>query len=105
MPNGKPKNPNSVSGKKPVSSIDFNSPRSPSSGFLPAVDDGRRPVYKRVLLKLSGEMLGGDSGKGIDPEQIKSLCAQIHEVVAYGLEVAVVIGGGNIIRGDKASQT
>jgi len=106
MPSGKHKNPNSVSSKKPVSSIDFDTPRSPTgSGFLPAVDDGRRPVYKRIVLKLSGEMLGGESGKGIDPDQIESLCAQITEVRAYGLEIAVVIGGGNIIRGNTASRS
>ncbi|HYG74890.1 MAG TPA: UMP kinase [Planctomycetota bacterium] len=104
MPSGKQKNPNSVSTKKPVASIDIDQPRTPS-GFSPAVDDGRRPVYKRVVLKLSGEMLGGESGKGIDPAQIESLCAQVSEVRAYGVEVAVVIGGGNIIRGDAASKS
>ena len=105
MANGKPKNPNSVSAKKPVSSIDFGVPRGKSSGFLPAIDDGRQPIYKRIILKLSGEMLGGESGKGIDPDQIESLCAQVSEVRAYGVEVAVVIGGGNIIRGNTASQS
>jgi len=96
----------SKSAKKPVSSIDISrQPSSKSSGFIPAINDGRRPRYKRVVLKLSGEMLGGDSGKGIDPDQIRSLCEQVSEVRALDVEVAVVIGGGNIIRGDKASQT
>jgi uridylate kinase len=106
MSSGKHKNPNSVSAKKPVSSIDFSKPRSPSgSGFMPSIDDGRRPIYKRIILKLSGEMLGGESGKGIDPDQIESLCAQVSELRALDVEVAVVIGGGNIIRGERASQT
>jgi uridylate kinase len=105
MANGKPKPASSISTKKPVASIDFDAPRPSSSAFLPAVNDGRRPIYKRIILKLSGEMLGGESGKGIDPDQIESLCAQVSEVRALGCEVAVVIGGGNIIRGDKASRS
>src|SRR5688500_12193055 len=92
-----------VSAKKPVSSIDLTRPKPPPSGFTPAVDD-RKPVYKRIVLKLSGEMLGGDSGKGIDPAQIQSLCEQIIEL-KNSIEIAVVIGGGNIIRGDSAAKT
>jgi len=95
---------NSSSSKKPVSSIDLSAPRS-GSGFLPAVDDGRRPYYNRILLKLSGEMLGGEQGKGIDPDAIESLCAQVFELKALNVQVAVVIGGGNIIRGEKASHS
>ncbi|HEY3319693.1 MAG TPA: UMP kinase [Planctomycetota bacterium] len=72
---------------------------------MPAVDDGRKPHYKRIILKLSGEMLGGESGKGVDPDQIEVLCRQVAELRALNVQVAVVIGGGNIIRGDKASQT
>jgi uridylate kinase len=55
--------------------------------------------YKRILLKLSGEILAGDKGMGIDPAIVKTLVAQIREVVQLGVQVAVVIGGGNIFRG------
>jgi uridylate kinase len=93
-----------VSAKKPVASIDLSRPKPTKSGFAPAVDDNRTPVYKRIVLKLSGEMLGGDSGKGIDPGQIQSLCEQIVDLKDK-VEIAVVIGGGNIIRGENASKT
>lgn len=55
--------------------------------------------FKRVLLKLSGEALMGDAGYGIDPEVLASLARQIAEVRGGGVEVAVVVGGGNIFRG------
>jgi uridylate kinase len=55
--------------------------------------------YKRVLLKLSGESLMGNVGYGIDPERLDSYAQQIKEIVAMGIEVAIVIGGGNIFRG------
>jgi len=55
--------------------------------------------YKRVLLKLSGESLIGNVGYGIDPERLHSYAQQIKEIVAMGIEVAIVIGGGNIFRG------
>lgn len=97
------KDDSSVSAKKPVASIDLNKPKPPSSGFTPAVGDDRQPAYKRIVLKLSGEMLGGESGKGIDPGQIQLLCEQIVELKDR-IEIAVVIGGGNIIRGDAASK-
>ena len=58
-----------------------------------------RPVYKRILLKMSGEMLAGGQGYGIDAEVIQRYAAEIHELVDLGVEVAVVIGGGNILRG------
>lgn len=61
------------------------------------------PVYKRVLLKLSGEMLGGEQGYGIDPLTITSIANEIKEVVQCGVELALVIGGGNIFRGLAAS--
>jgi len=61
------------------------------------------PVYKRVLLKLSGEMLGGEQGYGIDPVTITSIANEIKEVVQCGVELALVIGGGNIFRGLAAS--
>ncbi|MCL1916515.1 MAG: UMP kinase [Desulfovibrionaceae bacterium] len=55
--------------------------------------------YKRVLLKLSGEALAGSGHFGIDPATVSSLCAEIGEVLRYGVQLAVVIGGGNIFRG------
>ena len=53
----------------------------------------------RFLLKLSGEALGGDAGFGIEPSVMNSVCAQISAVVASGVELAIVLGGGNIFRG------
>jgi len=61
------------------------------------------PVYKRILLKLSGEALQGDRGYGIDPAVLDALAAQIKELIEIKVEVAVVIGGGNIFRGLSAS--
>ena len=55
--------------------------------------------YKRVLLKLSGEALAGDLGYGIDPKVVDDLAEQIGEVVQGGVQLAVVVGGGNIFRG------
>lgn len=57
------------------------------------------PKYKRVVLKLSGEALAGDKGFGINPTVIKSVAAQIKELAQLEVEVAVVVGGGNIWRG------
>jgi uridylate kinase len=57
------------------------------------------PAYKRVLLKLSGEALMGDDAYGINRTIIERIISEITEVVALGVEVAVVIGGGNIFRG------
>jgi uridylate kinase len=62
-----------------------------------------KPRYKRILLKLSGERLMGESGYGIDPNVIERLAQEIKEVHALGLEIALVVGGGNIFRGIKAS--
>lgn len=59
--------------------------------------------YKRVLLKLSGEALMGDAGYGIDPKVLDSLAAQIKDVQRDGVEIAIVVGGGNIFRGIAAS--
>lgn len=55
--------------------------------------------YKRVLLKLSGEALQGDTGYGIDPKVIELIAGQIKEIVDGGVELAIVVGGGNIFRG------
>src|SRR5260370_41773499 len=57
------------------------------------------PVYKRILLKLSGEALMGDDAYGINREVIDRIVAEIGEVVRLGVQIAVVIGGGNIFRG------
>ena len=59
--------------------------------------------YKRVLLKLSGEALMGDAGYGIDPKVVDSLAEQIKHVVDDGVQVAIVVGGGNIFRGVSGS--
>ncbi|MGB3591768.1 MAG: UMP kinase [Nonlabens sp.] len=56
-------------------------------------------TYKRILLKLSGEALMGDRQYGIDPKRLAEYASEIKEVVDMGIEVAIVIGGGNIFRG------
>ncbi|GAB4163739.1 MAG: UMP kinase [Geothermobacteraceae bacterium] len=62
-----------------------------------------QPRYRRILLKLSGEALAGEQGYGIDPDVIQTIAQEVREVVALGVEVALVIGGGNIFRGLAAS--
>lgn len=59
--------------------------------------------YKRVLLKLSGEALAGEKGFGVDPHIIKEISSEIVRIHNMGCEVAIVIGGGNIVRGISAS--
>ena len=59
--------------------------------------------YKRILLKLSGEALMGDRTHGVDPLRIKAYCKEINELVKTGIEIAIVIGGGNIFRGLSAA--
>ena len=61
------------------------------------------PVYRRVLLKLSGEALMGERGYGIDPQVTAEIAREIGEIQALGVETGVVIGGGNIFRGLAAS--
>jgi len=63
----------------------------------------KRPRYKRILLKISGEVLTGEGGYGIDPSVIQQIAQEIKEVKNLGTEVAIVIGGGNIFRGIAAS--
>jgi uridylate kinase len=65
--------------------------------------NGREPRYRRVLLKLSGEALAGEAGSGIDPATVSSIGDQVREVVSHGVQVAIVVGGGNIWRGLAAS--
>lgn len=62
-----------------------------------------RPIFKRVILKLSGEALAGQQGYGIDSDMITSIAQQVKEVVDLNVEVAVVVGGGNIWRGIAGS--
>ena len=62
-----------------------------------------KPIFKRVLLKLSGEALQGDQGYGISPPVLESIASQIKDVVDLGVELGIVIGGGNIFRGVAAS--
>jgi len=62
-----------------------------------------RPVYKRVLLKLSGEALMGKQTFGIDPEVVETIAGEVREVVEMGVQLGIVIGGGNIFRGVSAS--
>jgi len=59
--------------------------------------------YKRILLKLSGESLAGEGRFGIDPGRLESTAAEIREVARLGVEVGIVIGGGNIFRGLRAT--
>jgi len=63
-----------------------------------------RPKFSRVLLKLSGEALGGDDGSGINPEAVQDMAEQINEVRELGVQVVVVMGGGNIFRGLSGSK-
>jgi uridylate kinase len=60
--------------------------------------------YSRIVLKLSGEALSGNQGYGIEPKVIQSIATQVKEVVKLGVEVAVVVGGGNIWRGKVGSE-
>ena len=59
----------------------------------------RPPVYRRVLLKLSGEALMGDLEYGTDPDRVHQIASQIAAVHRRNVEVAIVVGGGNIYRG------
>lgn len=61
-------------------------------------------MYKRVLLKMSGEALKGQTNYGIDPNTVKNVANQIKEVCKLGVEVGIVVGGGNIWRGKTASE-
>lgn len=61
--------------------------------------------YKRILLKLSGEALMGDQNYGIDPTRLNQYAAEIKKAIELGVEIAIVIGGGNIYRGMQAEKT
>jgi uridylate kinase len=62
-----------------------------------------KAAHRRVVIKLSGEGLAGDNGFGIAPTVIRGIAEEIREVHALGVQIAIVIGGGNIIRGVKAA--
>ncbi len=59
--------------------------------------------YNRILLKISGEVLGGDAGAGFDKESIRMVAGEIREVCTAGIELAVVVGAGNFIRGTESA--
>ncbi len=61
----------------------------------------KKPVYKRVLLKLSGEALSGDAGTGLDFKVMEKVCGVVAEAVRVGVEIGIVVGGGNFWRGVK----
>ncbi len=63
-----------------------------------------KPVYKRVLLKLSGEVLAGEKGSGIDFDKVLSVCERIKTCVEMGVQVAIVVGGGNFWRGRSSGK-
>ena len=78
------------------------------SGALPATEAGSAgvtapPVFRRVLLKLSGEALMGERSYGQDPERIVAIAEEVRDVRALGVQVAIVVGGGNIFRGLTAA--
>ena len=61
------------------------------------------PIYHRILLKLSGESLAAEQGSGIDAQRVADYATQIKEIVDAGVQVAIVVGGGNIFRGLKGA--
>jgi uridylate kinase len=76
-------------------------PKPPSSR---ASARPKKPYFRRVLLKLSGEALGGETGSGICPEALSDMASQVAEVRELGTQVVIVIGGGNIFRGLSGSK-
>lgn len=73
-------------------------------GTLELWPDAPEGGWKRVLLKLSGEAFAGGGGLGVDPDTVQTIARQIAEVAAKGVQVAVVIGGGNYFRGAQLSE-
>jgi uridylate kinase len=70
---------------------------------MPSDTPNSSPVYKRVLLKLSGEALMGEQQYGVDPAVVAQIAMDVREIQGLGVETAIVIGGGNIFRGLAAS--
>lgn len=62
------------------------------------------PVYKRILLKLSGEVLAGDEKKGIDFDTVENICSAVKQVTELGVQVGIVVGGGNFWRGRSSGK-
>jgi len=69
-----------------------------------AMKQMKRPKYSRILLKVSGEALGGETGVGISPQAVRHMAEQIREVRDLGVQVVLVVGGGNIFRGLSGSK-
>ena len=67
------------------------------------MDQGERPHYRRVLLKLSGEAFGG-GGLGVDPDVVSRIAGEVAAVARSGVQVAIVVGGGNFFRGAELQQ-
>ncbi len=68
------------------------------------MEKGNTPQYKRILIKLSGEALAGPDKTGINPEVIQQIASEIKEIADIGVEIALVIGAGNIFRGAMAEE-
>ena len=81
-----------------------NPHRSAVATQMHAMKQAKRPKYSRILLKLSGEALGGPTGLNISPEAVQNMAAQIREVRDLGVQVVLVVGGGNIFRGLSGSK-
>ena len=64
---------------------------------MPKID--RKPKYKRILLKLSGEALSGEQDFGIDPQVLHRIALEVGQLIGIGVEVGIVVGGGNLFRG------
>jgi uridylate kinase len=72
---------------------------TPVAAKKPAPKKAPKPLYKRVLLKISGEALMGDQQYGQDPKTVERICRDIKSAIEIGIEVCLVVGGGNIFRG------
>jgi uridylate kinase len=83
---------------------DYNERDAPPSFMLMTTAKTKKSKYSRVLLKLSGESLGDKNGIGISPEAVQHMAGQIREVSQLGVQVVVVVGGGNIFRGLSGSE-
>ncbi len=70
---------------------------------MSAAENNAKPIYRKILLKLSGEALMGSKSYGLDPETVQFMAAEIKKVYDMGIQISVVIGGGNIFRGVEAS--
>lgn len=69
-----------------------------------AAEPAKRPAYRRVLLKLSGEALAGNGGAGFDPDVLQLVASEVRDITSRGVQVAIVVGGGNIVRGSDLSR-